>query len=250
MIDAVLLFAGQWIVVAVLSRQLQAVGMTTERECSFDPGQVCEGPNTALAVLLTLIVIGFTIGYHALFEGLYGATPGKNWMGLRVEGAEGLLPVGLARSTVRSLVRQSFWIVLFLLLTLPEASALSVLDFSVPALLFLVLPVAALGLVAMAAFTADGRGAHDLAAATVVVRTKPLASATDAVDARFGGRLWSDPDQPENLPEHLDLVGADPERSDLASDRAASDEVEDSEALPEGDDLDRKPPDQDREESL
>lgn len=204
MVDAVLLFAVQWIVVVVLSRQLQAAGMTSREDCSSAADvangvtRFCEGPNNLLSVLLALFVVGSTIGYHAIFEGRFGATPGKTWMGLAVQSADEEIPIGLGRGVARSVVRQAFWLVAFLLLAAGQS------EVSVPAVLFVLLPILALGLLASAAFVKDHRGVHDRAAGTTVVRVRPLVD-PEAPEAGFDGPLWSDPDQPEDLPEHLDL---------------------------------------------
>lgn len=233
MIDAVLLFTGQWIVVAVLSRQLQALGLTSQEPCSVDVVQLCEGPNRLLGALLTIVVIASTLGYHAFFEGRFGATPGKYWMGLRVADLGGAMPIGLTRAMTRSLVRQAFWIALFVVLTV------SPLGVSLPAILFLALPLLAFGAVAIAAFTADTRGAHDHIAGTKVVRIRPLTADDESADALFEGPLWSDPNQPEDLPEHLASQETDP-TGDADEDQADVDNDLGEPDLHEHSELDRE----------
>ncbi len=172
MIDACLLFGLQWIVVIVLSRQLQAAGMASAEPCSIDSPIICEGPNTALWIILFLLIVISTFGYHAWFDGAFGATPGKRWMGLRVVDAQSAArpdqpPIGLGRGVVRSFARQGVWIWAFLFLA---ASPISV---GVPAIVFF----GALGLSLLTfivgAFTASGTSLHDLAADTAVVAASP-----------------------------------------------------------------------------
>jgi uncharacterized RDD family membrane protein YckC len=47
--------------------------------------------------------LAIAAGYHILFWGLRGATPGKRWLGLAVEGLDGAFPIGLKRATLRLL---------------------------------------------------------------------------------------------------------------------------------------------------
>ena len=163
-IDATLLFCAQWIIFIVLSRQLQAVGLTSTEPCTPNSVALCEGPNTALWTLLLLLYIATTVGYHALFEGRYGATPGKRWMGLHVADSNGHAPIGLAAGGLRSIVRQLFWLSpLFLF----EVSPLSL---GLPAILFALVPGLALLVFVIGAFRSDGLAGHDLVARTVVVR--------------------------------------------------------------------------------
>ena len=165
MIDGMLLFAAQWIIFIVLSRQLQAVGLTSTESCVPDSVAQCEGPSTLLWALLLLFLVGSTIGYHAVFEGRFGATPGKQWMGLQVVDAQGRSPIGLTAGFLRSLVRQAFWISLLFVV---DASPLSL---GLPSVLFVALPLLALGVFVWGAMSADGRAVHDLVAATYVVRS-------------------------------------------------------------------------------
>ena len=163
-IDALILFCGQWIIFIVLSRQLQAIGMTSTEPCVAGGSVLCEGPNTALWTLLLVVYIVTTIGYHAVLEGRYGATPGKRVMGLRVTDPNGHAPVGLAAGTLRSVVRQLFWLTpLFLF----EVSPLSL---GLPSVLFVLVPALTLAVFVLGAFRIDGLAGHDLVAATVVVR--------------------------------------------------------------------------------
>lgn len=163
MIDALILFGAEWIVLFVLSRQLQAVGLSSADNCSADPTLLCEGPSTAAWVILLALMLAMTIGYHAVFEGLRGATPGKFWMGLTVRGADGSSPIGLARGATRSGVRQLFWLSLLLVLDV------SPISLGVGPALFLVIPAIPLVGLLVAAVAPSGRGIHDLAASTVVV---------------------------------------------------------------------------------
>ena len=165
MVDAAVLFAAQWLIFMVLSRQLQAVGMTTTEPCDAASTALCEGPSTLLWVLLTLFLLASTVAYHAVFEGLYGATPGKRWLGLAVVTPDGRSPVGLAAGTLRSVIRQSFWLALFFVL---EPSPLSL---GLPSILFIALPILTLGVFVLGAFSPNGRAGHDLVARTLVVRT-------------------------------------------------------------------------------
>lgn len=161
-IDALMLFGALWVVVFVVSRQLQAVGMTSLDNCADDPTRLCEGPSPALRVLLVVIVVVGLIAYHAVFEGTRGATPGKYWMGLEVRGIEGALPVGLQRGVARGVVRQLFWLSLFLVL---DPSPLP----SIRAELYFLVPLLPLAGLAVAAITPSGRGLHDWVGSTVVV---------------------------------------------------------------------------------
>lgn len=171
MIDACILFGLQWVVVMVTSRQLQAAGMTQRDSCIPDDPQslfVCEGPSTALWILLFVLVIGSTLGYHAWFDGVQGASPGKRLMGLRVaddsrSGDSGdPSPIGASRGLLRSIVRQASWVWAFLFLS---ASPISV---NLPAIVWFGLFALSLGPLLWAAFSASGRGWHDLAVESVV----------------------------------------------------------------------------------
>jgi uncharacterized RDD family membrane protein YckC len=168
-IDAMLLFSGQWIIFIVLSRQLQAIGLTSTEPCVPAGVAMCEGPSTALWALLLLVFVATSIGYHAVFEGRYGATPGKRWMGLTVTDNNGDGPVGLAVALLRSIVRQLLWLSpLFLF----EASPLSL---GLPAALFVLVPLLTVGVFVLGAFRSDGLAGHDLAARTIVIRADHLA---------------------------------------------------------------------------
>jgi len=168
-IDALLLFSAQWIIFIVLSRQLQAVGFTSTQPCVSTGVAMCEGPSTALWALLLLVFVATTTGYHAVFEGRYGATPGKRWMGLTVTDNNGAGPVGLAVALQRSVVRQLFWL---LPLFLFEASPLSL---GLPAVFFVLVPLLTVGVFVLGAFRSDGLAGHDLVALTMVVRTDCMA---------------------------------------------------------------------------
>ena len=202
-IDSVLLFGAQWLAVIVLARQLQAVGLTSLGECEADPTRQCEGPSTLLWALLLLFLVFSTIAYHAYFEGRHGATPGKRWMGLRVIALSGADPIGYATSALRAIVRQAFWLVLFFIF---DASPLSL---PVPAALFVLLPLVSIGLLARAAFAADGRGVHDLVAGTLVVRN-------DQVEVR-AARSAAEPTGEASSGDKTSEVAADAADEDDAS---------------------------------
>lgn len=172
-IDAALLVGVQWIVFIVLSRQLQAVGLTQQEPCTVDANLICEGPSDAVWVVLIAALVATTFGYHAVFEGLRGATPGKHRMGLAVVTTDGASPIGLGRGLVRSLVRQSVWLALFLVL---EVSPISL---SVGSELFFLIPAVPLAGLVWGAFAPSGRSAHDWFAATTVVTADSLGVAQD-----------------------------------------------------------------------
>ena len=166
-IDAALLFVVQWVVVIVAARQLQAVGLSSTEECADNPELMCQGPSTILWLLILAFLLASTVGYHAFFEGRYGATPGKRWMGLQVVDASTLAPVGFMNALVRSGIRQAFWLLPFVLF---EASPFGL---QLPATLVIILPMLALLVFVRGAWHVDGRGLHDLAAGTLVVRRDP-----------------------------------------------------------------------------
>ncbi len=171
MIDAGGLFAAQWVIFLVLSRQLQAVGLTSTEPCVENSVAVCEGPSTLLWALLLLVFVGSTVAYHAVFEGIYGATPGKRWMGLAVVDRDGATPIGLVAGLLRSVVRQSFWLsLLFVFDVSPFGLAL-------PPVLFLSVPILMLGTFVCGAVRVDGLAVHDLVAKTQVVRVSTIESA-------------------------------------------------------------------------
>mgnify|MGYP006169400279 CR=1 FL=1 len=168
-IDALLLFSAQWIIFIVLSRQLQSVGLTSTEPCVQAGAAMCEGPSTALWGLLLGVFVATSIGYHALFEGCYGATPAKRWMGLTVTNINGAGPIGLRVGLLRSVVRQLFWLSPLILF---EVSPLSL---GLPSAIFVLVPVLCLGVFVLGAFRSDGLAGHDLVARTIVVRTAPSA---------------------------------------------------------------------------
>lgn len=170
MIDAVALFSAQWIAVIVLSRQLQAVGMTRTYECSVGADTVCEGPSTALWALLFTLVVASTYGYHAWFEGNRGATPGKQMVGIEVVDAADGGRIGVARGIVRAVVRQAPWLWAFLQL---DVSPISI---GGPPIVFFGLLGLSLLPLFLAAFS-PAHAPHDLAANSAV-RTVVPKSAT------------------------------------------------------------------------
>ena len=173
-IDAVILIGGLWIVFFVLSRQLQAMGLSETEPCSLESPVLCEGPSTPAWVVLTILVLVLLIGYHAFFEGLRGATPGKYWMGLRVVGTDGEMPIGLGPGIVRSIDRQLFWLSLFIVLDISPVSI------DVPPAVFIGLPGACLASLALGAVLPSGRAGHDFVAGTVVVHTPADDAVSDA----------------------------------------------------------------------
>jgi len=179
-IDAALLFAAQWTVVIVAARQLQAAGLSSANECG-DPAaavpRMCEGPSTVLWAFILMFLLVSTVGYHAFFEGHYGATPGKRLMGLRVARATGDEPIDLTVAALRSLVRQLFWLLPFFLFDV------SPLSLGLPAILILLLPLGALAVFIRGAVHPDGRGVHDVVAGTKVVRVVPAHGADSGDDA-------------------------------------------------------------------
>ena len=225
MIDAVILFALQWIVFIALSRQLQAAGWTSIDECAPGSVQFCEGPSTLLWALLLVVLIVTTVGYHAVFDGQFGATPGKRLLGLKVVNANVDAPIGLGLGALRALVRQAFWLVLLFVLDV------SPFDLSMPALLFVVLPLLALATFAVGAFSADGRALHDMVATSRVVRTgetrtlrrvpAPSKPAPAIVPDEADGEDAVDPDTEDPDGEDAaDPDTEDPDRDDVASELA------------------------------
>jgi uncharacterized RDD family membrane protein YckC len=175
MIDGSILFGAQWIVFVVLARQLQAMGLSSTESCSVDSLVMCEGPSTAAWAILTVLLLVVTIGYHAVFEGLRGATPGKYWMGLRVTGVGGHAAaehLGLGRGLIRAAIRQLFWLSLFVVLDVSPFS----LDVSPT--LFLLLPAAGMAGLVLGAVTPSGRALHDYAAGSVVAHASEVAPAS------------------------------------------------------------------------
>ena len=166
LIDACLLFSVQWIVVIVLARQLQAAGMVDRGPCVADSAFLCEGPNNALWAIIFVIVLATTFGYHAWFDGVVGATPGKRWLGLRVVDAAAHrvpTPVGGLRGLLRSIVRQGVWLWVFLFV------AASPISIDAPAAVWFGLFALSLSTLVWGALVPSGRAWHDLAADTVVV---------------------------------------------------------------------------------
>ena len=200
MIDAAILFGAQWTIFIVLSRQLQAAGLTSTEPCVPNGVELCEGPSTPLWILLLAFLLLSTVGYHAFFEGRYGATPGKQWMNLVVVNDRDEWPISPVSALVRSVVRQAFWLVLFFVF---DVSPFGV---SLPAILFILLPVIAIGMLALGAIAPDSRAVHDHLAGTRVVRmdqasTRKVESivpdadiTTSPSDAPTGDPVRSDPE--------------------------------------------------------
>lgn len=177
MIDAALLFGVQWLVFLVLSRQLQAVGLTSTEPCVPDGVALCQGPSPVLWTILVVVFVASTVGYHAGFEGRYGATPGKKWMGLAVVDSHGVSPPAPTAALLRSLVRQSFWLSLLFVLDV------SPFGLGLPPLLFLLVPLITLGDFVWGALHPDGLAVHDLVAATRVVRVEHMIPRRESVVA-------------------------------------------------------------------
>ena len=171
-IDAIGLFSVQWIVVIVMSRQLQAAGMVERAPCEVDAAFTCEGPSAALWALIAAFVVVSTFGYHTWFDGVAGASPGKRLMGLRVVDRNGddATPIGWARGVVRALVRQGVWIWTFLFL------AASPIALDVPSPVFFGTLVLSLATFAWGAYAPNGIALHDHVAATSVVHAASLPS--------------------------------------------------------------------------
>jgi len=178
-IDAALLFVVQWVVVIVAARQLQAVGLSSTEQCADNPELMCQGPSTILWLLILAFLLASTVGYHAFFEGRYGSTPGKRWMGLQVVDASTLAAVGFLNALVRSGIRQAFWLLPFVLF---EASPFGL---PLPAALVIILPMLALLVFVRGAWHVDGQGLHDLAAGTLVVRRDPARQQVQPVTPHF-----------------------------------------------------------------
>ncbi len=166
-IDALILFAAQWLLFIVLARQLQAVGMQTVENCGLaDVTLQCRGPSTGAWTVLFIMWIGLTIGYHVWFDGRIGATPGKRFVGLRVRSnaADTAGPLGFGASVARACIRQLPWLSLVLVLDV------SPLSLNVGSVGVVAVPlVATFGLI-MGAVLPSGSAAHDVIAGTTVVR--------------------------------------------------------------------------------
>jgi uncharacterized RDD family membrane protein YckC len=54
-----------------------------------------------LSVTLLLLAALLGLAYYVYFWGIKGATPGKEFLDLRVEGENGAFPIGLARAALR-----------------------------------------------------------------------------------------------------------------------------------------------------
>ena len=181
MIDAAGLFALQWVVVFVASRQLQAAGMVEVGPCDVDPAFVCEGPNGALWAILLVFVVVSTFAYHTWFDGVLGATPGKRWMGLAVVGrdADDGAPVGVVRGIQRAVIRQGVWVWAFLFLgvspiAIDVASPVWFGTFGLSLLTFV-----------WGAYSASGHALHDRVAGTSVVLASsiPSPAAAEPIEA-------------------------------------------------------------------
>jgi len=184
-VDLLLLGALQFVASLVLSRLLQAVGLRTVEPCDQDEAAVaaareagqrvleCEQASPAAFIIVAIVFVAVTVGYHAFFEGRFAATPGKRMAGLAVANADGSPgPIGLARGFVRSLVRQSFWWALLIVLATSGGDTSTMLTaWFVGGL--------ALGLVSWvsAATSTSGWSLHDSFARSRVVSTSEVAVA-------------------------------------------------------------------------
>lgn len=198
MIDAGLLFALQWVGFMVLSRQLQAAGMTSTEPCVENGVALCQGPSTLLWAILVVFLVGTTIGYHAVFEGRFGATPGKRWMGIVVVDEADRTPPGHVAALTRSVVRQAFWLSLLFVLDV------SPFGLGLPPVLVLALPLLTLIDFVVGAVRVDGIALHDRAARTRVIaahaaRSRPRRSSeTDPPAADPPAGAASEPTDPSD----------------------------------------------------
>jgi uncharacterized RDD family membrane protein YckC len=64
-----------------------------------------EAPFLAILLSIGLMALALLLGafYYVHFWGVRGATPGKRWLGLAVEGVDGRYPIGPGRATLRFL---------------------------------------------------------------------------------------------------------------------------------------------------
>lgn len=178
--DVVILLAVQVGLLFVVARQLHVAGLTNVSECRAGSQVLCERPSTAAWVLLTLLFVVVTFGYHAFFDGVQGATPGKGMVGLAVTDLDSTEPIGFGRGLVRSIVRQWPWLLLLVLLDMTPV--LDPFDGtfdsrpSMGAVLFFV-PLVLGGLTMLPpAVSPSGRALHDLLARSRVIEREPSAT--------------------------------------------------------------------------
>ncbi|HEX5089792.1 MAG TPA: RDD family protein [Nocardioides sp.] len=115
----------------------------------IEPGHLWTG---IAAIAGTVLLVGLVT---SMLVGLYGLTPGKAMLGLRVLSAEDARPVGVARATLRTLIL--------------GVATLPTLGFG----------AAALAWTAMVDPSGWRRGWHDLRTGTVVVDVRPRAAAEE-----------------------------------------------------------------------
>lgn len=167
-VDLCILFVLQLLVSFVLSRLMQAAGMRSVIACTQDEAVLCEGPNTTAWIIVAVAFVVVTLSYHAYFEGVHAATPGKKLAGLRVvDAGTSASPIGLGRALVRSVVRQLFWWVLLVVFATSDSATSST------GLTLYFVAALALGLVSLvsAALSTTGRSLHDAVANS---RVQPL----------------------------------------------------------------------------
>lgn len=160
LIDVAILFVAAVMIIA--SIETAAVGFGADlRDEDFEP----TGLGTAVAWATLVALLAFGAAYEVVPTWLWGQTPGKRRMQLRVVNLEG------SRLTLRqAAARFAAWGVPFLgcffgwLATFPRYPAAS--------LAFFLGVFASLGLVAWAGRDADGRGVHDRFASTKVIWEK------------------------------------------------------------------------------
>lgn len=173
--DLAILLAVQWLVVFAVSRLGMAIGLASQRPCGEAEALVCQRPGSLLGVILGLWLVVSTVAYHAWFEsGSAGATPGKQFVGIKVISLGGHDVVPYGQAVLRSCARQLFLLgSLFSLdvspLRLPLSTTATVpLDLVV----FLALPLLGVVILGWGAFERQGRGLHDRIAETMVVEVE------------------------------------------------------------------------------
>jgi uncharacterized RDD family membrane protein YckC len=94
---------------AVLDALLVAVGQAALLVPAglYWGAQASPGEASFVSILLSLSLVAVAVlggvFYYVHFWGMRGATPGKRWLGLAVEGVDGVQPIGLGRAALRVL---------------------------------------------------------------------------------------------------------------------------------------------------
>jgi pSer/pThr/pTyr-binding forkhead associated (FHA) protein/uncharacterized RDD family membrane protein YckC len=96
LVDSAIVAAGQLVLL------LPAVAYWWSREWPRDPGQVAFVPILSSLVWAALVTLAGA-GYYIYFWGRRGATPGKQLLGLAVEGDDGSFPIGIGKAVARVL---------------------------------------------------------------------------------------------------------------------------------------------------